>query len=226
MPIEKAIIKRINTLIEQGKPISPVGKKGYGITTDEEHIISGWLTSAIHVVELVVGSASNAYTKQCIHVKTAYDFSDAERLNASSKKSECVGKLVSVLESLLTDIEAGMISSIVDQVRAETFDDFLDHAEKYYKEKRKESGVIAGVVFEDTIRRIGKNNGKNNSQLEDIINGLARDGVLSKVKAKRAKVASDVRTRATHAQWDKFELSDVKATIDFTRELISAHLDG
>ena len=35
---------------------------------------------------------------------------------------------------------------------AEAFDDFLDHAEAYLHGGRKmEAGVIAGVVFEDTI---------------------------------------------------------------------------
>jgi len=42
-----------------------------------------------------------------------------------------------------------------NKIRAETFDDFLDHAVFYAKKGRKmEAGVIAGVVFEDTIRRI------------------------------------------------------------------------
>jgi hypothetical protein len=36
-----------------------------------------------------------------------------------------------------------------DRARAETFDNFLDHARAYLGEKRiKEAGVIAGVVFE------------------------------------------------------------------------------
>ena len=35
------------------------------------------------------------------------------------------------------------------------FDDFLDHGEAYLKAGRKDpAGVIAGVVLEDTIRRI------------------------------------------------------------------------
>jgi len=33
-----------------------------------------------------------------------------------------------------------------------------------------------------------------------------------------------VRTKATHAQWDEFDLSDVSATIDFTNELIDSEL--
>ncbi len=45
------------------------------------------------------------------------------------------------------------------------------------------------------------------------------------VKAKRARVAAHVRTKATHAQWDDFHLNDVKVTIEFTEELILSHLE-
>lgn len=47
---------------------------------------------------------------------------------------------------------------------------------------------------------------------------------LSGVKAKRARAAADVRTKATHAQWDEFELDDVRSTIEFTRDLIETKL--
>ena len=76
---------------------------------------------------------------------------------------------------------------------------------------------------------MGKNEDISAITLEDIINTLVKRNVLSGVKAKRAKASADVRTQATHAKWDEFELSDVKATIDFTRELIQRtwmHNDG
>jgi hypothetical protein len=224
--VEKAVNNRIKALIEKGMPLSPAGKKGYALTFEEEQAISGWLTSAMHAVELVVGSSLSAYTSQCNRILAAYSSSKVlppSRLG--SAKSECVGQLVSVLENLLADIEAGLISSLEDRIRAETFDDFLDHAVQYHKAKRKESGVIAGVVFEDTIRRIAKNNGVSARKLETIINELAKKNVLTATKAKRAKVGAHVRTKATHALWEEFDLKDVSDTINFTRELIATHLD-
>jgi len=227
MPVEKDIIDRISALIEQGKPISPVEKKGHALTGDEEHQIAGWLTSAYHVVELVVDGPLNPYKQHCSSVQVNYNTAWTKGSRENRAKSECVGEMVSLLENLLVDIEAGLISSIVNQVRAETFDNFLDHGEQYYKHKRKqEAGTIAGVVFEDTIHRIAKIHDASNELLEDVINNLVKVEVLTQVKVKRAKVASHVRNKATHAEWDEFELDDVKVTIDFTRELIAAHLDG
>ena len=225
MSVEKTVVNRIKVLIEQGIPLSPVGKKGYGLLIDEEQAIAGWLTSAIHAVELTVGSSLTAYNKQCISVSAKYASSDMKGARAESAKSECVGAMVSILENLLADVEAGLISSLEDRIRAETFDDFLDHAEKYHKNGRKESGVIAGVVFEDTIRRIAQNNEIAVGHLETTINDLVKKGVITATKAKRAKSAAHVRTKATHAEWDEFDLKDVNDTINFTRELIMAHLD-
>ena len=223
MSVERAVVDRIKTLIEQGKPLSPAGKQGYALTYDELQAIDGLLTSAFHAVELVVDSPLNAYTKQCMFVSAKLN--SARGVDADSQKSECVGAMISILENLLVDVEAGLISSLVDRIRAETFDDFLDHAERYHKSGEKFSGVIAGVVFEDTIRRIAQNNGASVGHLETTINDLVKKGVITATKAKRAKVASHVRTKATHAEWDEFDLKDVSGTIDFTRELISAHLD-
>ena len=224
--VEKAVVNRIKVLIEQGIPLSPVGKKGYALLFEEVQAIAGWLTSAMHAVELVVGYSSNAYTRQCISVSVKYETSDLDKVNAERTKSECVGAMVSVLESLLADVEAGLISSLEDRVRAETFDDFLDHAEQYLKGGRhKESGVIAGVVFEDTIRRIAQNNEIAARDLDAIISALVKGGAITATKAKRARSAAHVRTKATHADWDEFDLEDVNGTISFTRELITAHLD-
>jgi hypothetical protein len=91
-----------------------------------------------------------------------------------------------------------------------------------------QAGVIAGVVFEDTIRRIhrdkiGDDKGK---QLEDVINALATQNVITGLQSKQAKVAAHVRTKATHAQWGEFELSDVESTIQITKRFLADHLRG
>ena len=81
------------------------------------------------------------------------------------------------------------------------------------------------MVFEDTIRRIAQNNEIGDGRLEEIINKLVKSKVFTATKAKRAKSSAHVRTKATHADWEEFDLKDVADTIKFTRELIEAHLD-
>jgi len=140
-----------------------------------------------------------------------------------------VGEIAAILQALQADANHGLLASIADRARAETFDDFLDHAEVYYEEDRKnEASVIAGVVFEDALRRVcrKRNIAEKGVQLDDLISALAKVDVLSATKAKRARVAAHVRTKATHAQWDEFDIKDAKAAIDLARELIGSELDS
>lgn len=61
-------------------------------------------------------------------------------------------------------------------------------------------------------------------QLDMLISELSKREIFNPLKAKRARVAAHVRTKATHAQWDEFDMSDVKATIEFAEELIAGNL--
>lgn len=141
----------------------------------------------------------------------------------SSQSAERVGKLTSILRTMLIDLDAGVLATVADAARVEVFDDFIDHAEHYLAGNRvPQAGVIAGVVFEDTVRKLcaKRGVGTKEAKLDALISDLERAAFFTPVKAKRARAAADVRTRATHANWDKFEASDVAATIEITRELI------
>jgi hypothetical protein len=141
-----------------------------------------------------------------------------------------VASIAEMLRSLLPDIDAGLLGDLGNQVRAETFDNFLDHGEAYLADARKmEAGVIAGVVFEDTLRRIYRTkiaDDDKGKKLEDIINTLASKNVITGQQSKQAKVAAHVRTQATHAQWDEFDIAGVRATIQLTRQFLADHLGG
>jgi hypothetical protein len=47
---------------------------------------------------------------------------------------------------------------------------------------------------------------------------------VTALEAKRARAAAGLRTSAAHARWEEIKLGDVDPVIQFTRELISAHL--
>jgi len=131
------------------------------------------------------------------------------------------------MSRLLEEIDAGLLSTIENHAIAVTFDDFLDHGAEYLKRGRKdEAGVIAGIVFEDTIRRICRTLDivENGVALETLIADLAKRDVLTALKAKRARAAAGLRTSAAHARWEEFEIGDVTPVIEFTKELIAAHL--
>jgi len=179
----------------------------------------GWLASAQNIVHLVVSNTNNPYRKLVDKICNNHR---GYVINNS------VGEVTVTLSLLLQDIDQGLLVSIEDQTRAFVFDDFLDHAKEYARNNNsKEAGIITGVIFEETLRTICRNSGiyEKGIKLDFLIDQLVKSGILTQVKAKRVRVAAHVRTKATHAQWDEFEIEDVNTTIEFTEELVLKHLE-
>ncbi|TKB93293.1 MAG: hypothetical protein E8D40_04115 [Nitrospira sp.] len=220
MALEDRVRTRIEDLIRDSNRLSAGNDHGQSVDERRRGECSAWLTSAQNVVHIVCQSPTSPYRQKADAVVTkkwGYVIHDG------------VAELSAVLTNLLRDADAGLLALVADQARAETFDNFLDHAEAYIAELRKnEAGVIAGVVFEDSLRRVCRKQSiaEKGIKLDQLISELTAKGSLSAVKAKRARVAAHVRTKASHAQWDEFDISDVKATIAFSRELVASHLDA
>ena len=219
MTVEIDVIERIRSLIEEAQSLKLGNAHRQVRSVDHSDRCYGWITAATNIVQQVVTDSSNAYRKM------AEGF-----LNNTGGAciNQTVGEFSAILENLDKDIELGLLTSVADQARAETFDNFLEQAKDYHKKgMTRESGVIAGVVFEDSIRRVCSKNGIDEAgrKLDDLISDLAKFDIISHVKAKRARAAAGVRTKATHAQWDDFDAKDVQVTIEFSEELIVNHLD-
>lgn len=212
--IEQAIKAKLTDLVRRAQ----FAKIGFVNSGRDAGSWEGSITEALHIIELVFPLPTAIYRTR------AEELAEAEETSLEFR----VQSISSILAGLLSDIELGLIVNLTSKIRAEAFDDFLDHAELYSSSGRKnEAGVIAGVVFEDTVRRVFRSKiaqddaGKS---LEDLINALARAGIITGQQSKQAKVASHVRTKATHAQWDEFDMAGVDATIYITRRLLGEQL--
>ena len=210
----------------RAKILDLVGRSGRlnitttGVARDTQHLSEcrAWITEALNVTELAVPLPNNAYRRQIAKIG-----------EGSWSYPSRVASIAEIFRALLTDIDAGLLGDLANKIRAETFDNFLDHAELYRQKKRKnEAGVIAGVVFEDTVRPIYRDKicDDDGQKLEDLINSLASQNVITGQQSKQAKVGSHVRTKATHAQWVEFDLDGVESTIQITRTFLREHLGG
>ena len=220
MSIEQVIKNRITELITESERLKRANEYGQRFSDEHSQQCKGWLVAANHIVKTICPDPQNAYNS------CAQQFVDDDR---GLCIPQVVGSFGELLKNLYKDIELGLIQKIRNKISAEIFDDFLDHAKAYLKKNKKnEAGVISGVVFEDTIRRISRDNNipDKDQKLDDIISSLDKNNIITSVKAKRARAAAHIRTKATHAQWDEFEIDDVKATIDFTNELIYSYFDN
>lgn len=183
----------------------------------------GWMSTAISLIKLAYQSASDANILN--DAVNWYNISSDE--NGSVSHSTAARIIYHLLNSAIAEIEFGLIGSVERDVSARTFDDLLDHAEAYLQEGRKEpAGVLTGVVFEDTTRKIGKLHAVENEKLDAVISGLASKNVFTGIEAKQARTCAALRTTATHASWDEFAAADVERAISFTKQIILTKLAG
>lgn len=220
MGIDSRIADRIANLIDEARSLSRGNEYDAVRSPQHEAQCRGWLSAAANIVEVLLPSPDSAYRR---NLERVISRQHGYLINRA------VAEAASILESLLEDARRGLIASIASQARAEVLDDFLDDAEAYLKKNGKDqAGVIAGAVFEDAIRRACRDRGlrEAGSKLDVLIQDLVRSGVLSELKAKRARAAAGMRTSAAHARWEEFDHRDVATTIAFTREFIETQLDG
>lgn len=171
----------------------------------------GWRISAATLIANIVPDPTHPY-------RTAA----ASSLDNPSLTLGC-SALYGQLQQLQRDFEAGLLSDFEAQVSAQTFDDLLDHAEAYLADTRHEpAGVLAGVVFEDTIRRLSIKHGIDPAgrELDNLLSALKARNVLTKLEHKEGIAAAEVRAKATHADWGAFNAEQAEATIKFARRLI------
>lgn len=220
MPIEMDIRTRLDQLLDDSARLSLGNSSGQCTDPIQMGACSAWLTAAQNLVHIICTDPDTPYRAKADRI--------AMRARGYMIHTD-VGDLAAVLTALKNDADLGLLASVADRVRAETFDDFLDHADVYLQgDREKEAGVIAGVVFEDAVRRLCRKCmiPEKGKRLDQLISILSSKGEISGIQAKRARVAAHVRTIATHAEWDEFGLQDVRATIEFSRELIGSKLDS
>lgn len=144
-------------------------------------------------------------------------------INAIGIADNRVDNIAAILRQLIVDVDDGLLDPIEAQARRVVFGDFLDHADYYlHGGNHGPAGVIAAVVFEDTLRRACDRNKivQRGVKLDQLVSELRKAELLTDVQAARARSAATARTKATHAQWDEFTADDVRATLALTRELV------
>ena len=233
MGTKEEVTKRFEELIKQGQGLigtlgpavsiihadgrTEFDQKSYEYWIPQKRIpeFRSWLTSAVNLIHYVAPPEAHI-AKECDRF-LADD--DLKRGVTSSVLVQMLGLLTGAKD----EWEQGLFGKIEYIVAGATFDDFLDHAAEYHKGNRKiESSVLASAVLEDTVKKIAHKNGLSteNKTLYPLIDELVKANVFTPVKAKRVRSFAGVRNHALHAEWDKFDISDVGAMIKGIRELI------
>src|SRR6266850_2565733 len=163
------LIEKVQELIKE-VPALTRNRNRVGQITDSSEIAQckGWIAEAVHAVKLIC-PPMNAYRT---HVEEISQYKGGFMI------AEPVFQISGILERLVKDAKTGLLSALADELTAGTFDRFLDHAKSYLSNSQKmEAGVIAGVVFEDTIRRIAEKHSlsQKGEKLDDLISRLSSE---------------------------------------------------
>jgi len=178
-----------------------------------------WLTSVAHLVRLVAWTESY-FVEECTRLLT-------HKSMPNGIGTIVIQKMYGLLLSAREEWNHGLLRQVEYIIAAETFDDFLDHAEHYHKGgKVTEASVLASAVLEDTVKKIAARNNVATAgkTLEPLIDELVTAGVFTPVKAKRVKSHAGVRNHALHAEWNRIDLRDVWELIKGVRSLIEDYL--
>jgi uncharacterized protein YutE (UPF0331/DUF86 family) len=237
MGIKEDITKRFEELIVRGgKLLGTLGPEivqldTYGNTeADSESYpywipkvripeFRSWLASASNLIHFVVPPETHL-AKECDSIM-------ADEHLKQGVPSNVLVLMLGLLKGTKEEWDHGLLGRMEYIVAGATFDDFLDYADEYHKgNKKMESSVLASAVLEDTVKKIAQKNGliTEGKTLDPLIDELVKANVFTPVKAKRVRSFAGVRNHALHAEWDKFDNSDVGAMIKGIRELIEESL--
>lgn len=211
MTIEDRVLKRLQGLIDEGRRLRR-GEHTEGSRAE----CGAWFAAAEHVVSLICPAVLHPY-------RAGLSRAIGRGLGLGYAIAEAVDEGQHVLANLLADVEAGLISSVVQNAKVEIFDDLLDQAEEYLKRSHLPgAAVLATAAFEDVVRQLRNTHGvaTPDAKIDQIISDLDKCGVITGVVAKRCRAAAGIRNKALHAKWDELTLEDVRSVIPLTRELL------
>ncbi len=218
--MKDVITNRFRELVAQGQQlVGRINRNDYCISLHEITSAQAWLSSVSNLLQ----TASLAGSIFLSESKTLMTHEGMKHNIATGVVLKMLGLLVSAQQ----EWEGGLMRRIEYILTAETFDDFLDHAEAYHKgNKKAESAVLASAVLEDTVKKVCLKNSipTKGQSLDSLIEELLKAGAITPVKAKRIKAFAGVRNHALHAEFDDFDIKDVGEMIKGIRELIKDYL--
>jgi uncharacterized protein (DUF2164 family) len=127
-----------------------------------------------------------------------------------------------VLRSIKTEIERGWLTELKTLVSAEIFSDFLEMGNYFLEEGYKDAAaVMIGSVLEENLRQIAQKNsvditftngsGDVKPKKADTINAdLVKANVYNILDQKQITAWLDLRNKAAHGEYEKYDLSQVQ----------------
>jgi uncharacterized protein (DUF2164 family) len=225
--IESTLINEAKLLASQAADIlSKAQADKRGMEGEELAKVSSWVTRLGQTVRKLYGEQSEQYATYSKAVETQNFYS------LHSNWNKHIAILLGLAQSILHDLEQGLIFEVRALLQAEVFSDFLEMGEYLLKEGYKDAAaVIVGAVLEDSLRNIAKKaniqtNAPNGRPLtiEPLNTALAGANIYSKLVQKQITSWAHVRNKAAHGEYGEYTKEHVEMMILFTQSFCSEHL--
>lgn len=135
---------------------------------------------------------------------------------------------IGIAQALLHDIQKGYFRSFEDLIHGELFGDFLEMADHLQTNGFKDAAaVIAGSTLEAHLRQLCKKAAIDTEQAgrpkkaETMKTELAGASVYSKLDQKNVTAWLDLRNKAAHGEYDKYDANQVGLLIQSIRDFIT-----
>jgi len=214
---KEALDKHASELLSLGRSLA---------TAPEFSQASKLLSSAISLTAICYGPDS----AQSLGV---IDYRDrlisADRYKVSLVLGNAIQFTIGALESLLLDLNAGLIGNLQQRIAGEVLGDLIQLAKAALSENTPGTINVAAVLiaasYEDTIRRMGNQLAgiTDRRDLEKVLIVLKEKGHLKGAQVGIAQSYLKFRNDALHADWDNIEKESVNSCLSFVEGLLLKH---
>jgi len=208
MPIDKkVIIQRIDYLIK-------VAEKSSDDFGGAGEVMSG----TINILESLYGPES----LKCKAYVDSYNSYIRDPKGPRVHLHSMVRSSSGTLQSIRSEIEAGLTENLERQAQGGIFGDFIVLAKEALDKSKDVAAVLVSAALEDALKRFASVKGLDvaDANMEQVINALKSKGLLKDTQASIVKGHKQLRTKAFHAEWDKFDKTSVSSAIGFTESFI------
>jgi len=212
MAIDKEnLIRRIDELID-------LATKAYNLSSSEHNeVVSGTIT----ILEQLYSRDS--------HKTKAFLEQHASCFKQKESKQHALRDLAystkGILQSIKSEVDAGLVGNIQRQAQGGIFCDFLSSAKNSLDENKDVAAVLACAALEDALKRYAEQQvlSVSDSDMSQVINALKSQSLLKDPQASIVQSYVKLRNKAFHAEWDKIEKESVSSAIGFTETFILEH---
>jgi hypothetical protein len=227
--MQETLSQQFQSLTDEGRRLNQfIEQSGRSLRTSEVSQVASWLSRAGALIKNVASESSMYYQ----HFDSTIKGMGKDFYNLHSNYYAHFSTLVGCLEGVYNDFKNGLLQDVQSVLRAEIFGDFIEMAEYLLNEGYKDAAaVILGAVLEDSLRKLAVKNHLETlasdgspKNLDHLNQDLYKADVYDKLIHKQTTSWGDLRNKAAHGEFDKYDAEQVHMMLLFVQKFSSDYL--